>query len=195
MTRKTALFTALLFAVSFPQAGQSAVEVPSLAEVAGRYAITPGSSIAFSVGQVGGGGIKGKFGKFSGTFNLKAGDLAHSMVSFELKPESVMTGQDRIDAFLRSGAVFDSSQFETISFRSEHVEQTGPDSARITGTLTAKGRSMSESFDVTLTAWSGRMIAFNVSGRIFRSRYAMDVGTPIYSNVVQFDMMIKGERN
>lgn len=193
MTRKTALLAALLIA-SLPEIGRSAVEVPSLAEAAGRYAITPGSSIAFSVDQVGGGGIKGKFRKFSGTFNLKAGDLSHSMVNFELKPGSVSTGQDRIDAFLRSGAVFDSDHFDTISFRSNSVEQTGPDSARITGTLTAKGHSMSESFDVKLTAWTGRKIAFDVSGRIFRSRYAMDVGTPIYSNVVQFDMMIEGLR-
>ncbi|MGK6313910.1 YceI family protein [Neorhizobium sp. DT-125] len=195
MTHKTALIAALFVAASLPETSRSAVEVPSLSEVAGRYAITPGSRIAFTVDQVGGGGIKGEFGKFSGTFNLRAGDLPHSMVNFELKPESVRTGQARIDAFLRSGAVFDTDRFDTISFRSSRVEQTGPDSARITGTLTAKGRSMSESFDVKLTAWSGRKIAFNVSGRIFRSRYAMDVGTPIYSNVVQFDMMIEGLRS
>ncbi len=28
-----------------------------------------------------------------------------------------------------------------------------------------------------------------------RSRYGMDVGTPIYSNVVQFDMTIRGQRS
>jgi polyisoprenoid-binding protein YceI len=195
MTRKITVIAAMLLTMSLPQASFSAVDVPSLTEAAGRYAITPGSRIAFAVDQVGGGGIKGKFGKFSGTFNLKAGDLAHSMVNFDLKPESVSTGQDRIDAFLRSGAVFDSGHFETISFRSERVEQTGPDSARITGTLTAKGRSSPEIFDVKLTSWNGRTIGFNVSGKIFRSRYSMDVGTPIYSNVVQFDMMIEGERN
>nr|WP_250809554.1 YceI family protein [Neorhizobium tomejilense] len=195
MTRKTAVIAAMLLTMSLPQASFSAVDVPSLTEAAGRYAITPGSRIAFAVDQVGGGGIKGKFGRFSGTFNLKAGDLAHSMVNFDLKPESVSTGQDRIDAFLRSGAVFDSSRFETISFRSERIEQTGPDSARITGTLTAKGHSSSEIFDVKLTSWNGRKIGFNVSGKIYRSRYAMDVGTPIYSNVVQFDMVIEGERS
>lgn len=195
MTRTTTVIAAMLLTMSLPQAGFSAVNVPSLTEAAGRYAISSSSRIAFAVDQVGGGGIKGRFGKFSGTFNLKAGDLAHSMVNFDLKPESVSTGQDRIDAFLRSGAVFDSGHFETISFRSERVEQTGLDSARITGTLTAKGHSSPEVFEVKLTSWNGRTIGFNVSGKIFRSRYAMDVGTPIYSNVVQFDMMIEGERN
>ena len=28
-----------------------------------------------------------------------------------------------------------------------------------------------------------------------RSRYGMDVGTPIYSNVVLFDMIIRGQRS
>ena len=194
MTRKLTLFTVLLAAAILPESGETAADIPSLAEAAGRYAITAGSNIAFRVDQVGGGGIRGTFRRFSGTFNLKAGDLPHSIVNFELKPESVSTGQDRIDAFLRSAAVFDSGHFDTISFRSSRVDQTGPDSARVTGTLTAKGHSLTESFDVKLTAWNARRIAFDVSGRIFRSRYAMDVGTPIYSNVVQFDMMIEGVR-
>lgn len=194
MIRNIVLTASLLLAASFPQTGHSAPDVPSLSEAAGRYAITSGSTIAFAVDQVGGGGIKGTFGRFSGVFNIKAGDLAHSTVTFDLKPESVRTGQERIDTFLKSGAVFDSGRFETISFRSSRVDQTGPATARIVGTLTAKGRSSTESFDVRLTGWTGRTIAFKVSGRIFRSRYAMDVGTPIYSNVVQFDMAIEGRR-
>lgn len=169
-------------------------DVPKLADVAGRYAIIQSSRIGFTVGQVGGGGIKGVFGNFAGTFDLRADDLAHSAVSFELKPESVSTGQARIDNFLRSGAVFDTTHFDRISFRSARVEQTGRDTARIVGTLTAKGRSSSETFDVTLANRQGNRITFNVTGRIFRSRYGMDVGTPIYSNVVQFDMLINGQR-
>lgn len=194
MTRRAVLLAALLF-LSAPLAGKAETKEPDLAEVAGRYRITSGSTIGFTVDQIGGGGIKGHFGQFAGAFNLKAGDLPHSVVSFELKPESVSTGQGRIDNFLRSPAVFDASEFETISFRSDKVEKTSTDSARISGTLTAKGRSLPEVFDVKLTSWNGGKIAFNVSGRILRSRYAMDVGTPIYSNVVQFDMMIEGQRN
>lgn len=172
----------------------SARNVPSLSEAAGRYTISDSSRIAFVVEQVGGGGIKGRFGKFSGTFNLKPGDLPHSSVTFELQPASVTTGQQRIDDFLNSPAVFDSDHFNTISFRSNQVQQTGPDTATVTGTLSAKGRSAPESFDVKLTSWTGRAIGFNVSGNIYRSRYAMDVGTPIYSNVVRFDMTIEGQR-
>ena len=41
---------------------------------------------------------------------------------------------------------------------------------------------------------SGSSISFHVTGKVFRSPYGMDAGTPIYSNVVQFDMMLKARR-
>lgn len=195
MIRRTTIFAAMAFCSTFPHIASAVTNTPSLMEAAGRYSITSSSSIRFHVDQVGGGGIKGNFAKFSGSFNLKAGDLSHAMVNFELKPQSVATGQTRVDAFLRSSAVFDTDNYDTITFRSDRVDQTGPDSAHITGTLTAKGHSGAESFDVKLTSWNGRTIGFTVSGRILRSHYAMDVGTPIYSNVVEFDMMMEGQRN
>lgn len=196
MTRKKVVFAAFIATAFVPAVSRAAAFFsPRIAEAAGRYAISPSSNIAFAVDQIGGEGIKGKFDEFSGSFNLDVGDLTHSVVNFELRSNSVTTGERRVDAFLRSGAVFDAVHFDTISFRSEHVEQTGPDTARITGMLTAKGRSYPETFDVKLTTWNGRMIGFSVSGQIFRSHYEMDVGAPIYSNVVQFDMMIEGRRN
>ncbi|MDI7861454.1 YceI family protein [Rhizobiaceae bacterium n13] len=194
MTRMPVVFAALLLSTALPTTGHSATNIPSLDEAAGRYAVTPSSDIDFAIDQIGGGGIRGKFGTFSGTFDLKPGDLAHSMVNFTLKPASVSTGQGRIDAFLRSAAVFDAADYNVISFKSDRVVQTGPETARVSGILTAKGRSNPESFDVKLANWNGKAIGFDVTGKILRSHYAMDVGEPIYSNVVQFNMMIEGRR-
>ncbi|MDS7595012.1 YceI family protein [Agrobacterium tumefaciens] len=172
-----------------------AASLPSFDDVAGRYVIQPSSRITFTVGQVGtGGGIKGTFEKFSGTFNLQAGDVTRSTVSFALVPDSVQTGQQRIDTFLKSTAVFDTQNYSAISFRSTQITQTGPDTALVAGELTAKGHKRQETFTVQLMRWNGSGIAFHVTGDVFRSRYAMDVGTPIYSNVVQFDMLIEGVR-
>ena len=194
MTFKRALAIAVLLIGCMPGPGAAAVKSAGLTQVAGRYMISASSNIGFVVEQVGGGGIRGRFGEFSGSFDLKPGNLSRSMVSFELLPESVTTGQTRIDEFLRSGAVFDAARYERIVFRSSRVEQTGADTARVTGIMTAKGHSSTEMFDVRLVEWGGRSIRFDVRGRIFRSRYDMDVGTPIYSNVVQFDMRITGQR-
>lgn len=168
---------------------------PALSEAAGRYDIDSSSLISFKVSQVGGGGISGRFGKFSGKFQLDNADIGKSVVQFTLFPESVKTGAQRIDTFLRSNAVFDTGNFQRITFRSTRITQTGDDTADVQGTLTAKGKSNTEHFTAKLTKWNRRVIGFQIHGDIYRSRYGMDVGTPIYSNVVQFDMSINGRKH
>ncbi|MEJ7016125.1 YceI family protein, partial [Sinorhizobium meliloti] len=74
------------------------------------------------------------------------------------------------------------------------ASQTGPDTATIEGVLTARGKSRKERFDVRLTDWNRRSISFTIRGSIRRSPYGMTVGTPIYSNVVEFDMNIRGQK-
>ena len=167
---------------------------PDLADAAGNYGITPASRIHFTVAQAGGGGIVGDFGKFSGSFRIDRNDVDHSTVEFTLYPESVKTGEKRTEDFLKSSAVFDTANYSTVTFRSTNVKQTGPDTAAVEGTLTARGTSRKERFSVTLLDWNRGSIAFNIRGNIHRSPYGMDVGTPIYSNVVEFDMNIKGQR-
>lgn len=166
----------------------------TLAEASGRYAIAPSSRVAFSVGQVGGGGISGVFTRFSGDFSIDPREVGRSSVTFSLDPGSVATGQARVDNFLRSSAVFDVNAYPVIAFRSTRVVQDVPESAVIEGMLSAHGRTRRESFRVTLLELQGRSIAFHVVGDVLRSPYGMDVGTPIYSNVVRFDMMVRGER-
>ena len=61
--------------------------------------------------------------------------------------------------------------------------------------LTARGKTSPASFQASLANHGKNSITFQVEGKILRSRYGMDVGTPIYSNVVQFDMQIDGQRS
>ena len=175
-------------------AGASAASAPSLDEAKGTYAIDPSSVVKFSVDQVGGGGIAGTFLKFSGHFKLDNRDIGQSVVQFVLYPESVATGEPRVEAFLRSSAVFDTENFSKITFNSTTVTRTGDDSADIDGQLTARGITRTERFHARLTQWNRRTIAFDITGGIYRSRYGMDVGTPIYSNVVKFNLSVKGTR-
>ncbi|MGE6783213.1 YceI family protein [Ensifer adhaerens] len=190
---KRAIAFALLLALgSIPS--PAAAAAPDLADAAGNYGITPASRIHFTVAQAGGGGIAGNFARFSGSFRIDRNDVGHSTVEFTLYPESVKTGEKRIEDFLKSSAVFDTANYNTVTFRSTNVKQTGPDTAAVEGTLTARGTSRKERFSVTLLDWNRASIAFNIRGNIHRSPYGMDVGTPIYSNVVEFDMNIKGQR-
>jgi polyisoprenoid-binding protein YceI len=166
----------------------------TLSGLHGRYLVTPSSRIAFSVAQIGGGGIAGTFSRFSGTFDLHPDDIGRSSVILSLQPASVKTAEPRVENFLRSSAVFDAAAYPVITFRSTGVRPEGGDRAIVEGSLTARGVSRREVFKATLIDRQGRTVAFHVVGDILRSPYGMDVGTPIYSNVAHFDMVLKGER-
>lgn len=170
------------------------VRADTLSTLQGRYVVDPSSRIAFSVAQVGGGGINGVFPRFSGTFDLNPDDIAHSRVNFSLAPESVTTGEPRVETFLRSSAVFDVEAHPAITFRSTAIRQEGTDRAIIQGVLTARGIAHRETFEATLVKRQGRTVTFHVVGDLMRSPYGMDVGTPIYSNIVRFDIELNGRR-
>lgn len=168
---------------------------PQLSDVAGRYVISPrDSNIAFAVPSVGGAGVRGHFGKFAGRFDIDGKDLGRSNVRITIYPQSVSTGERRIENFLRSDAIFDAAHSPEITFTSTRVRRTGDDSAVIEGRLTARGRTNGETFTAKLDGLSKGTIRFRVDGRVLRSRYHMDAGTPIYSNVVNFDMTLVGKR-
>ena len=183
------LTSAILFGSAISEARSD-----PLSDAAGQYRIEPSSRIAFNVGKVGGGGISGDFGEFRGTFRIDAKDVGRSTVQLTLMPESVRTGEPRVEKFLRSDAVFDVANFPEITFRSTRVTRIGENSARLEGVLTARGKSKKASFDIAVASRTARGIAFRVRGKILRSLYGMDVGTPIYSNVVDFDMDLHGSR-
>ncbi|TIL73028.1 MAG: polyisoprenoid-binding protein, partial [Mesorhizobium sp.] len=131
---------------------------------------------------------------FKGSIRIDNGNVERSQVNLTIFPESVGTGQNRIDAFLRSDAVFDSANSPEIQFRSTNVTRTGDTTALVTGRLTARGKTFPEKFTAELSSLKAGTIKFHVTGKVLRSRYGMDVGTPIYSNVVNFDMTLTGKR-
>ncbi|QRM54679.1 YceI family protein [Sinorhizobium sp. BG8] len=192
--KSVCLIGAGVLAALLSAAPMALANAPDLKDAAGTYRIANASRIGFSVDQVGGGGISGVFNKFSGTFKINSNNVSASTVNFTLFPGSVTTKDGRIADFLRSSAVFDAENFPQVTFRSTSVRQTSSDTAVVEGTLTAKGVSRRETFNVRLTDWSSGSIAFNVEGRVHRSRYKMAAGEPIYLDIVIFDMNIKGQR-
>jgi polyisoprenoid-binding protein YceI len=175
-------------------ASPQAVSAEAFTVSAGHYRIEQSSLIAFTVGQMAGSGIAGSFSRFSGSFDLDPKNLSKSSVTFTLKPASVSASQQRITDFLRSSAVFDVENHPLITFRSTRVIQTGPDTARIEGVLTARGKARNETFLASLTGHDATSVAFKITGDVMRTPYGMGVGTPIYSNVVRFDMTLRGHK-
>jgi polyisoprenoid-binding protein YceI len=166
-----------------------------LGSAAGRYAISPaGSSLAFAIDSVAGKGVDGEFARYDGDIVIDGGDIGRSWVRISIVPASVETGEDRVDAFLKSNAVFDVANEHAITFRSSSIRRTGDRSAVIAGSLTARGHTGPATFRAELAGAGKGWISFHVTGKVLRSPYGMDVGTPIYSNVVRFDMNLKARR-
>ncbi len=176
----------------FPPTAKAAAD--ALSEAAGSYRIDKSSSIRFAVDQVGGGGIRGSFPDYKGSFRIDGSNVGKSNVTITLYPKSVQANEARVERFLRSDAVFDVENYPEITFRSTAVQRTGASTARIVGVLTARGKSRRAEFKADVSRQAGGSISFHVTGTIYRSPYGMGVGTPIYSNLVQFDMTLNGTR-
>jgi polyisoprenoid-binding protein YceI len=167
----------------------------SLAALEGRYKVAPSSVIHFSVAQMGGQAIEGRFKSFSGQFVLGGEDASRSSVQFTLSPGSVQAVDPRVEEFIKSEAVFDVVNYPKVSFRSTAVKRTGDDTAIITGRLTAKGVTRDTKFSIRYEGKSGGGLKFHVTGKMSRALFKMDVGTPVYSNMVVLDMDLVGKRN
>ena len=193
--RHVALLSAFIIVLFAAQFTPLALADALLSQASGRYRIDAAKSrIGFSVTQVGGGGISGIFGDFSGRFEINGRDISRSKVEISIVPASVATGAPRIEAFLRGKAVLDAVRNPDVTFRSTRVTRTGPQSAVLEGLLSARGQQKPALFNVDLVEKAGRRIVFHVTGDIRRSPYDMQVGYPIYSNIVRFDMTLTGRR-
>jgi polyisoprenoid-binding protein YceI len=164
-----------------------------LSDAVGRYRVASSSHIHFSVAQLGGDPIEGEFAKFNGVFEIES-DVAQSKVEFSLEPASVKAVDPRVEEFIKSEAVFNAAQFPTVSFRSTRIARTGKNSASVEGQLTAKGLTRSTKFDVEFLQQKGSSVRFHVTGKLSRAKFNMDVGVPIYSNMVVLDMDLMGVR-
>lgn len=190
MSRIVFLSLVLVIAGTFPARADVALE-----QAAGRYVIEPGrSKIGFSVSQVGGGGIHGLFKAFGGSFVINGRDVTRSQVELTVDPNSVDTGAERVDAFIRGKAVFDAGRKPPVTFHTTNVIRTGNETAHIDGVLKVRGIDKPAGFDIRLVDRKGDRITFRVTGAIRRAPYDMQVGFPIYSNKVEFDMMFTGRR-
>jgi polyisoprenoid-binding protein YceI len=186
--------TRLAFALALLIALPFSARTETLGALAGTYRVDPASRIAFTVAQLGGQAIEGRFTRFSGRFRLAGEDVSAASVEFTLAPASVVAADPRIEGFIKSASVFDVEAHPAVTFRSTAVRRTGENTATIRGRLTAKGITRDTTFTIRYDGRAGRGLKFHVNGKMSRAMFNMDVGTPIYSNMVVLDMDLIGRR-
>src|SRR5947207_10095369 len=97
-----------------------------------------GSTIGFSVHQFLG-TTHGKFTKFSGKIEVDREHPENSSVTTQIDVRSIDTRIKKRDDHLRSMEFFNVEKFPQITFKSQSVKRTGPQSGDILGDLTMHG--------------------------------------------------------
>jgi polyisoprenoid-binding protein YceI len=134
-----------------------------------------------------------RFNTVTGTLNFNAENPAQSAIQATVDVTSLdtpYTGNRDFDAELQNSSWLDSASFATATFTSTSVEQTGPNTARVTGDLTLKGQTHPLTLDVTYggshsphpLGMQTSSIGFSARGTILRSQFGVNELLPRAGN-------------
>ena len=122
--------------------------------------------------------LDGTFDKWNATFTVTSTDPATGVVDIKIQADSVHTGSGMKDGKLKSKDFFDVAQDPLITFHSNKIVQTGPNTFDVQGTFTIRGVSRPETLNLTVSGkgtGSGQVkgtMAFD------RKEYGMNSGIP-----------------
>lgn len=168
------------FLAAAPMAGAQDLGVPS-----GAYALDPThASITWKVSHLGLANYTARFTDFDIDLNLDVETPANSAVTASINPTSIETdypGAKDFDGELSNGAkFFNAGEFPEISFTSTSIEQTGDNTATITGELTMLGVTQPVTLEATLNAALAThpfakkpAVGFSAVGTLDRTQWGM----------------------
>jgi polyisoprenoid-binding protein YceI len=146
------------------------VQAPS-----GEYTLDPHhSTMIVRVPHFGLSSYQLRFNGLSGALNFNAENPAQSTVQITVdatSPDTPYSGEIDFDAQLQNSEYLDSATYPTATFRSTNVEQTGPNTARVTGDLTIRNQTHPATFEVTYNgSWRQHPVGTPISGVGFTAR-------------------------
>jgi polyisoprenoid-binding protein YceI len=112
--------------------------------------------------------VRGRFGAVTGRVEVAASGSVSG--SIEAQSASLDSGNGRRDKHLRSADFFDVANHPTVVFSVAAVEPVGDDAVRVTGDLTAAGRTQSITFHARLS--NATLEHFTVDGEVSVDRKA-----------------------
>jgi polyisoprenoid-binding protein YceI len=123
--------------------------------------------------------IDGTFNKWDATLTFTSAHAEDGVLDIKIEAASVNTGSGMKDDKLRSKDFFNAKDDPYITFHSDKIVQTGPNTFDITGKFTIRGVSRQETLNLTVTGEKGSghgevkgVMAFD------RKDYGMNSGIP-----------------
>ncbi len=125
--------------------------------------------------------VTGQFNRFNATVETSEDNFATAKIHFTADVDSISTNNEQRDAHLKNGDFFDAENHPQLIFEGEKMEKTGDDTYKLHGTLTMRGSSKKETFDVdfggvTKDPWGNQRAGFSISGKINRNDYGVSFG-------------------
>ena len=156
------------------------------------------SSVLFRAKHMGVAYNYGRFNDFSGKISMDDTDVSKSTVEFEVKTESVDTGNTKRDQHLRSPDFFNAKQFPALTFKSTKVsEKAGKENVlEVTGDFNLHGVKKSITLDVEMTGeldtpQGGKIIGFHTTFNIKRTEYGFNFGLEGVNDDIQIIVSVE----
>jgi len=158
------------------------------------------SNIGFQVEHFPFSTVKGSFNRFDGGLTLPEGNNPSRQALLLVKADSMVTGNDELDDYLKSATFFNATQFPDIIFVSTGFELLGGSTAKLYGDLTLRGITRSLVFTVHIDntasqdADINQAVVIHADADLQRSEYGMHALSLLVSDTVTFKIRIEATR-
>lgn len=188
-------FTAAAFLVALAVAVPgvaSAQATTDLAKVEGGQFVLDKThaKIIFSYSHFGYSTSYGMFTDFEGKLAFDPKAPAKSALEVNVNMNGIDTAVPKLDEHLKSADFFDVSKFPSATFKSTAIEVTGPNTGRITGSLTLHGVTKPVVLNAVFNGGGINpvskqyVVGFNASGVIKRSEFGVSTYAPMVGDDV-----------
>jgi polyisoprenoid-binding protein YceI len=122
--------------------------------------------------------LVGTFDKWDATMTFTSPDVSTGVLDIKIQADSVNTGSGMKDGKLKSKDFFDVKQNPLITFHSNKVVQTGPDTFDLQGDFTIRGVTKPESLTLKVTGAGTGSGEIKGTMAFDRKDYGMNKGIP-----------------
>jgi polyisoprenoid-binding protein YceI len=154
-----------------------------------------GSTVSFAIKSSM--ALAGTFDKWDATMTFTSTDVTTGVLDVKIDAASVNTGSGMKNGKLKGGDFFDVKENPYITFHSNKVVQTGPNTVELPGTFTIRGVSKPETVTFTVTGRGTGEGEIKGIMAFDRKDYGMTHGIPPFIKVadrVEVSIDLKGKR-
>lgn len=157
------------------------------------------SAVLFRIKHLGIAHFYGLFRSFSGQVVWDEADMSKSKISMSVDAESVVTGDKKRDAHVKSPDFLDTKQFATLSFESDKIEKKEGALYNVTGKMTVHGVTKEIAFVFELTGsgedpWGGFRLGGEAIVEIKRSDFGMKHMLDKLGDDIRLTISVEGVR-